>query len=64
MDQELYTLLDDIKREVVELRTELLLVRFAVEQVEQQNEQIMKQMSEAIENAPMKPVNPVVIEKF
>lgn len=64
MSEELLSKLEEIKREVVGLKTELLLTRFAVEQVEQQNQQILKQMAEVIEAAPMKPVNPVVIEKF
>jgi hypothetical protein len=34
MDEELRELLVDLKREVVSLKTEILLIRYAVEQVE------------------------------
>ena len=40
MDQQLIELLTDIKSEIVNLQTELLLMKFAVEKIEKQVEEL------------------------
>jgi ribosomal protein L29 len=64
-DEELRELFADLKREIIEIKTELLLTRFAVEQTEQKVEKLEIQI-ELLKQPP--PENPygsnTKIEKF
>ena len=63
-DQELRELLADLKREIVEMKTELLLTRFAVEQTEQKVEKLEIQVK-LLQQPPESPYGSnAKIEKF
>lgn len=61
---EIIATLNEIKGELVAIQTELLLMKFAIEEVERRTEYISENLHLAQDNAPMVPQGKVTIEKF
>jgi hypothetical protein len=62
--EEVVALLNEIKGEIISLQTELLLVKFAIEEVERRTEYISENLHLAQDNAPMTAQGKLRVEKF
>jgi hypothetical protein len=62
--EEVVALLKEIKGEIISIQTELLLMKFAIEEVERRTEYISENLHLAQDNAPMTAQGKLHVEKF